>query len=317
MGWRFDEVWLDTDVLWFREQPQPSGAAAVALRPRRHGSPRRAVRTRPDRARRIPSAAAGGAGRAAAPARDAHGAGGRARARLGDDAADRRAAASRSRAGPRAAARGPAEPHLPGRRVRLPAARARPRPPARAPETEGVRGGVAPRALARPPVRRQPGRRHAASGRGARLGDVEPEHGLVPEPPLQALRERAHDPEGPRRGDRLPRGAPGRAAGRRRATSASATAAGWTSTSRTRTGSTSTSTTRGSTVTCARRSRRARSTTGSRRISSTASSPLERECLRRVLDRTARPERRRRPVPEPREPHARPLPRTAPVTPDE
>ena len=30
-----------------------------------------------------------------------------------------------------------------------------------------------------------------------------------------------------------------------------------------------------------------------------------------------RPERRRRPVPEPREPHARPLPRTAPVTPDE
>ena len=33
MGWRFDEVWLDTDVLWFREQPQPSGAAAVALPP--------------------------------------------------------------------------------------------------------------------------------------------------------------------------------------------------------------------------------------------------------------------------------------------
>jgi murein endopeptidase len=32
MGWRFDEVWLDTDVLWFREQPQPSGAA-VALPP--------------------------------------------------------------------------------------------------------------------------------------------------------------------------------------------------------------------------------------------------------------------------------------------
>ena len=33
MSWRFDEVWLDTDVLWFREQPQPSGAAAVALPP--------------------------------------------------------------------------------------------------------------------------------------------------------------------------------------------------------------------------------------------------------------------------------------------
>ena len=33
MGWRFDEVWLDTDVLWFREQPRPSGAAAVALPP--------------------------------------------------------------------------------------------------------------------------------------------------------------------------------------------------------------------------------------------------------------------------------------------
>jgi hypothetical protein len=33
MGWRFDEVWLETDVLWFREQPQPSGAAAVALPP--------------------------------------------------------------------------------------------------------------------------------------------------------------------------------------------------------------------------------------------------------------------------------------------
>jgi murein endopeptidase len=33
MGWRFDEVWLDTDVLWFREQPQPAGAAAVALPP--------------------------------------------------------------------------------------------------------------------------------------------------------------------------------------------------------------------------------------------------------------------------------------------
>jgi hypothetical protein len=33
MGWRFDEVWLDTDVLWFREHPPPSGAAAVALPP--------------------------------------------------------------------------------------------------------------------------------------------------------------------------------------------------------------------------------------------------------------------------------------------
>jgi len=32
MGWRSGEVWLDTDVLWFREQPrQPFGALAVAM----------------------------------------------------------------------------------------------------------------------------------------------------------------------------------------------------------------------------------------------------------------------------------------------
>ena len=32
MGWRSGEVWLDVDVLWFREQPQPSsGALAIAL----------------------------------------------------------------------------------------------------------------------------------------------------------------------------------------------------------------------------------------------------------------------------------------------
>ena len=30
MGWRIDEVWLDTDLLWFREQPRPA-AAGVAL----------------------------------------------------------------------------------------------------------------------------------------------------------------------------------------------------------------------------------------------------------------------------------------------
>ncbi len=34
MAWRFDEVWLDTDVLWFREQAGgPSGGVAVALPP--------------------------------------------------------------------------------------------------------------------------------------------------------------------------------------------------------------------------------------------------------------------------------------------
>ena len=30
MGWRVDEVWLDTDVLWFREQPRrPFGPLAL------------------------------------------------------------------------------------------------------------------------------------------------------------------------------------------------------------------------------------------------------------------------------------------------
>ena len=33
MAWRFDEVWLDSDVVWFREQPRPSPAATVALPP--------------------------------------------------------------------------------------------------------------------------------------------------------------------------------------------------------------------------------------------------------------------------------------------
>ena len=32
MGWRVDEVWLDTDLLWFREEPQRSfGPIALAI----------------------------------------------------------------------------------------------------------------------------------------------------------------------------------------------------------------------------------------------------------------------------------------------
>ena len=94
------------------------------------------------------------------------------------------------------------------------------------------------------------------------------------------------------------------------ATSASRVAGRWTRTCPTRTGSTSTSTTRGSTAPCESRACRTRSIAGSRRTSSTASSRLERPWCSSDTRPTSGSRERRHPVPEAREPHARPLPAT-------
>ncbi len=106
MGWRFGEVWLDTDMLWFREQPrQPFGALALAM-------PAAAdalepvlfmpVATGLEASRRRRLERPGGA---SAPTGDAHGARGGARPRVGHDAPDCRAPAARRRAGRRPACR--------------------------------------------------------------------------------------------------------------------------------------------------------------------------------------------------------------------
>ena len=90
MGWRRDEVWLDTDVLWFREQP-PKPFAGLAL-----AMPAFATRARthlfmPSRRGSRPHGSGGSvAGGASAPARHPHGACGGARPRVGHDAPDRR-----------------------------------------------------------------------------------------------------------------------------------------------------------------------------------------------------------------------------------
>ena len=86
MGWRPGEVWFDVDVLWFREQG--GGLALAGAAERREPSPLRPGR---DGAQRIAATAAAAAAGREAQACDAHRAGGRARARVGDDASDRRA----------------------------------------------------------------------------------------------------------------------------------------------------------------------------------------------------------------------------------
>ena len=175
MGWRRDEVWFETDVLWFREQPRrplcrgarvPAFAAGELDR-------RSSVRSRPG------SRPHGGGGsrrsRHEAPPRHTYGAGGCARPRVGHDAAYRRDQASGS--GQRA---GPLQEDPPSLTFRLdprasgfrkpPFLREAPPPEARGAQaraSSGVREGrVAPRDVGRPPVRRAPRRRHAAPVEG-------------------------------------------------------------------------------------------------------------------------------------------------------
>ena len=97
----------------------------------------------------------------------------------------------------------------PGRLLRE-ASRAQPRASA------GVRKGrVAPRLIDWPPLRRASRRRHPASGRGARLGDLEPGHRQRSELAVPPLRQRPHDPDDPLRDRRLPQRTLGRSAGGR------------------------------------------------------------------------------------------------------
>ena len=110
MSWRSGEVWLETDVLWFREREAAAAAAANAfVLPElpRFGP----AETGLDASRRRRLA---GAVRAAAEARDANRPRRRARRRFRDDAPDRRAAPSEQPTRGGAAARGSAEPDLPG-----------------------------------------------------------------------------------------------------------------------------------------------------------------------------------------------------------
>ena len=101
MGWRRDEVWFDTDVALV---PRAAAEALRSARARGAGvchrpAPSASHDSDRDGARGLTTATAPGAGGAEAPARHAHGAGGRARPRVGHDAADRRAPALERRAG--------------------------------------------------------------------------------------------------------------------------------------------------------------------------------------------------------------------------
>ena len=87
MSWRLDEVWLDTDVLWFREQPRTPIAGLALTVPAVAGDRLEPALFMPiatgleaSLQRRL--ATAGGT---SAPARHAHGAGGRTHPRVGHD----------------------------------------------------------------------------------------------------------------------------------------------------------------------------------------------------------------------------------------
>ena len=216
MAWRDGEVWLDADLLWFREQRQGAlGVPSLALAgtAARFDPPQ--VRPRRNGARSVPPPAAGGKGGAQTSSCDAHRARRRARPRLGHDAPDRRAA-QRRRTG-RPTRRRSAEPDLPARGLHVPS----PRAAGRAEACRGSGAGdparrVESRDVDRPSVRGQSGRRDAAARRGARLGHLEPRDGQQPEPARPALGSRAHDPCDSLRAGRLSRRAPRRTAGRRR-----------------------------------------------------------------------------------------------------
>ena len=293
-------------MLWFREQPRGpgrAGAGGACRCVRRPGAS--AVRPRRDGPRRVPSSAARGPDGAEAPARHAHRPRRRARRRIGHDAPDRRAPAPRRRAGG-AAAGGPAEPDVPARRLPVPA------------PGEGTRRGRD----------RRPARiewRHATSvglQYAGRLVDgtqlpVEgpdwvtwnPSTDSTPEPSRQALRSRAHDPGDRQRARRVPGRAPRRTTGRRRRHQPSERrddGPARLAPERAR---------RGRLLPAARPAARRADLGAPDRPAAVAGSarPLPRrgreDRLRRLLDRAPRPARRRRPVSEPREPHARPLPR--------
>ena len=228
MGWRRDEVWFDTDVLWFREQPRrPFGAlalevpafAANALEPalscrsRRGSTASRQRRLAAQAARRrrlatrtVPAVALVLGSATMLPISALrHGSGGQDAGPLQEDPP------SLTFRFDLAGLEVPEAPFLAQGRL-LPEARGAKL--ARAAEL--ATGRVAPRHVGRPPVLRPSGRRHAASRRGARLGHVEPDHGQRSEPAAPALRQRAHDPDDPLRDRRLPHRACGRAAGGRR-----------------------------------------------------------------------------------------------------
>ena len=309
MSWRLGEVWLDTNVLWFREQPRTRFGA--------------------------PAPAAGGA--VALPELPRFGP-----AETGLDASRRRRLAVRAARRRRRATRAvPAVALVVGSATMLPIAALRHRggtefagpvpedPPSlilreqfgfdfRLPETEPAEPAdtraakpvrvVAPRHVGRPSVRRPARRRHAASCRGARLGDVEPGHRLEPQPPRSALRPRAHDPGDPLRGGWLSRGASKCAAGRRRRHQLPRwreDGSACLPSERAR---------RGRLLPAARPAHKRADQDGPDRPPTRAghSRPLRRrrcyEGLRGLLDRSARSEWGRRALPEPREPHARPLP---------
>ncbi len=233
-----------------------------------------AVRPRRDRARCVASPTARGPDGAATPACDTDRPRRGARPRIGHDAPDRRAPPPGWRAGG-AAGRGPAEPHVPARRVPVPA----PGEDAGRGDAGAGTGRVAPRDVRRPPVRRPPRRRHAASGRGARLGRRGTRARTRPRTfpagsTVTSARSGRSSTSLPDIGLRTPP-----RHGSSSATSASETAGPWTSMRRTRTGWTWTSTTHVSTGVSARRSRRARSTGGCRRTSSNASSPRAHEIV--------------------------------------
>ena len=214
MGWRSGEVWLDADMLWFREQPGGPGGLALAAPaaafdvpelPR--SAPRRRASMRPvvgdSRPRRR-----GGAGSPRAPSRPSRSSSDRPRC-------SRSARSDTAGRAGGAADGGPAEPHVPAGRLPLPAlprsrCRAAPRPTAehaiewRRATSVGLQ--YAGRLVDGTQLPR----------RGARLGHVEPEHGLEPEPSRPALRSRAHDPDDRQRPRRIPGRAPRRTTGRRR-----------------------------------------------------------------------------------------------------
>ena len=215
MAWRDGEVWLDADLLWFREQRQgalgvpslalagatarfdPPGFGPVATgleASRRRRLEAKAARRRRLATRTVPAVALV----------------------LGSATMLPIAALRQSAGQP-----GPLDADPPSLTFRLQDFTFRPleppvvRKPAAARVAERPARRVESRDLDRPSVRRQPGRRHAAARRGARLGHLEPRDGQQPEPARPALGSRAHDPCGHLRAGRVSRRAPRRTSGRR------------------------------------------------------------------------------------------------------
>ena len=257
MAWLRDEVWFDTDVLWFREQPRKP-FAPLALESA-FAAMRSILLSRPglERAGGVEAAAARSqAARSAAsrPHRSRDGP----RPRIVDDAPDRRVPAVGRRGRRRRAPGGSSQPDLP------------PRPgAARAPGAAVPAAGRAGSAAAARPTPATVAARidwHRATSvglpyAGRLVGGTQlpvtgpdwvtwnPVTDSVPNLRLPALRQRAHDPDDHLGLRRVPRGPSASAASSSSATSASGTAARMDEHARIRTASTSTSTTRGSTGT--------------------------------------------------------------------